>query len=89
MARGFLSEDELDRERGRDVTAAIDGVRCLRASKFALFVRVPSGGDGRAVQFWVPQSVVHDDSEVYAEGHEGLLVLREWWWERKRKELGL
>jgi hypothetical protein len=28
---------------------------------------------------WLPQSVVHADSEVYAEGHVGNVVVEEWW----------
>lgn len=27
---------------------------------------------------WVPLSIVHDDSEVYAQGHEGTLVVPKW-----------
>jgi hypothetical protein len=28
---------------------------------------------------WIPQSVVHEDSEVYASGHEGKVIVQEWW----------
>lgn len=44
-----------------------------RAIKFA-----PDRGD----DFWVPRSVVHEDSEVPSdadEGHEGKLAVKEWW----------
>jgi hypothetical protein len=29
-------------------------------------------------QVWLPLSQVHDDSEVYAKGHTGKLVITEW-----------
>ncbi len=28
---------------------------------------------------WVPKSVIHDDSEVYGEGHTGDLIVQRWW----------
>jgi len=28
---------------------------------------------------WIPRSVIHDDSEVYEIGHEGKVVVAEWW----------
>jgi hypothetical protein len=28
---------------------------------------------------WVPQSQIDDDSEVYAEGHTGTLIVTAWW----------
>lgn len=28
---------------------------------------------------WFPKSVIHDDSEVYAPGDEGELVVKAWW----------
>lgn len=33
------------------------------------------GGPSR----WIPKSVLHDDSEVYENGHEGDVVVAEWW----------
>lgn len=32
---------------------------------------------------WVPRSVIHDDSEVYDEGHEGELVVKRWFAEKE------
>ena len=29
--------------------------------------------------WWVPRSVIHDDSEVYDDGHEGELIVKRWW----------
>lgn len=27
---------------------------------------------------WIPQSLIHDDSEIYGEGHTGTLIVPEW-----------
>jgi len=32
--------------------------------------------------FWVPKSVLHDDSEVWKKGDEGDLVVKHWWAEK-------
>jgi hypothetical protein len=37
-----------------------------------------------ARDFWVPLSVIHDDSEVYADGHTGKLVVHRWFAEKER-----
>jgi len=31
---------------------------------------------------WIPKSVIDDDSEVWVYGHEGQLVVAEWWAEK-------
>lgn len=51
----------------------LEGVRGVKATKLALLCAI----DEKEV--WVPQSHIDDDSEVYAEGHEGTLVVSEWW----------
>jgi hypothetical protein len=33
--------------------------------------------------FWVPKSMIHDDSEVYKAFTEGNLIVRRWWAEKK------
>jgi hypothetical protein len=33
---------------------------------------------------WIPNTVIHDDSEVFAEGHSGKLVLRLWWAQKEK-----
>jgi hypothetical protein len=58
-----------------DDVARFDGCTAVRATAKALLVSVPDLGD----DIWIPKSVIHDDSEVYDEGHEGELVLAEWW----------
>lgn len=50
--------------------------RCLRDSGKAILVA--SAEDPIRGQAWVPQSQVHEDSEVYQIGDEGTLVVTEW-----------
>lgn len=40
---------------------------------------VLESGDER----WIPKSVIHEDSEVYQKGHEGTLVVYEWFAEKE------
>lgn len=51
--------------------------RCVRATSNAILVDV----DGEEV--WIPQSCVHDDSEVWKRGDEGTLVVTRWIAEKK------
>lgn len=67
MARGFRDEDR-DSER----TVTLDNVTALRGTDKALLCLI----DGEEV--WVPQSQIHDDSEVYEVGGEGKLVITRW-----------
>jgi len=30
-------------------------------------------------EVWIPQSVIHDDSDVWQEGDDGELVIQGWW----------
>lgn len=32
--------------------------------------------DGK--KFWIPKSIIHEDSEVYKKGTEGTLIIPEW-----------
>lgn len=59
----------------------LDDVTALRATDKALLCRVTD--DGKSREVWVPQSQITDDSEVYAVGHEGQLVVTAWWAERE------
>jgi hypothetical protein len=34
-------------------------------------------------EHWIPQSQIHEDSEVYAEGHTGTLIVSRWIAEQK------
>lgn len=70
MTRGFLDEGKR-RDDGEEDVVSVDAV-CIRQTDKAIQVRI-----GKR-ELWVPQSQVHDDSEVYALGHDGVLVLRGW-----------
>jgi hypothetical protein len=60
-----------------EYTYTLDGVYCKKATKAAILCA------RKGKQFWVPQSVVHDDSEVYKEGDEGKLVVQLWFAEKE------
>jgi hypothetical protein len=51
---------------------------CDKETQAALHVILETGE-----VYWVPKSVVDDDSEVYEDGHEGILVLKYWWAEKE------
>jgi hypothetical protein len=59
-------------------------VRCLRQTDGAIYVVIPAV-PGRRAEWsgWIPQSQVHDDSEVWREGDTGEIVLTRWIAERK------
>ncbi len=59
-------------------------VRCLRESDKAIYVVIPAVPGGRAAwSGWIPQSQVHDDSEVWRERDHGELVVSRWIAEQK------
>lgn len=35
--------------------------------------------DGSQVDRWIPKSVLHDDSEVFAKGDIGKVIVQAWW----------
>lgn len=49
------------------------GVTCIRQTSKAILARFP---DGR--ERWIPQSCIHDDSEVFKDGDTGKLVVKKW-----------
>lgn len=53
-------------------------VTCIGESARAAHVRREDG-----CNFWVPKSVIDDDSEVYKEGAEGKLVVADWFAEKE------
>lgn len=77
MPRGFRDEDNHRRDKLDPVE--IDGVECIRETQRAILCMI----DGR--ERWIPQSCVHEDSEVYGLGHVGKLVVAGWF---AAKELG-
>lgn len=56
-------------------------VVCIHETPRALLVK-PMDGDDED-KFWIPKSVLHDDSDVYAQGHKGKLIAYEWYAEEK------
>lgn len=54
------------------MSVRINGASCLKATDKAILVEI----DGQ--QYWIPQSQVTDDSEVWREGDEGTLVITDW-----------
>jgi len=53
---------------------SIDDVRVLRDSGKALLIE----SSNLEEDIWIPQSQVHDDSEVWKENDEGTLVITDW-----------
>jgi len=66
-----------------DDTVSLDDVECIRETNSAILCRI---GDKRKREVWIPQSQVHDDSEVYAKGHKGKLVVTQWFAEQEGLE---
>jgi hypothetical protein len=52
--------------------AALPGVAALKATEAALLCEI----DGK--QVWIPKGQIDDDSEVWEEGQEGVLVVSQW-----------
>ena len=68
------------RNKDDDEPVTIDNVECIYHTDKAIRVVLPS----RSGQpLWIPQSQVTADSEVYATGHRGKLVVTAWFAERE------
>ena len=52
----------------------IEDVVCILETKDAVLCRLEATGK----EFWVPKSLISDDSEVYKLGTDGKLVIPEW-----------
>lgn len=79
MTRGFRDEDSERLPPAPPVTYR--DVHCARATPKALhctFTVTRRSGESAQVTAWVPQSQVHEDSEVYDAGHTGKLVVTGW-----------
>ena len=72
MTRGFQDED---------TAKTVDFTECsgIAETEKAVLVRCVDWKE----DMWIPKSQIHDDSEVYGEGHEGKLVITQWIAERK------
>lgn len=53
---------------------------CVAETDKAIGVLRDDAGDTEP--FWIPKSVIHDDSEVWKKGDEGELVVKYWWAEK-------
>lgn len=56
-------------------------VQAIKETELALLVRPQSLESPEP--FWVPKSQIHEDSEVWIDGHHGFLHVTEWWAEQK------
>lgn len=68
-------------ENDEDEGTEIGKGKCVRATAKAILVELERG---KAV--WIPNSCVHDNSEVYEvgeEGNEGTVVVKTWWAEKE------
>ncbi len=53
-------------------------VTCIEESTDGLKIQPKEGPS-----FWIPKTVVHDDSEVYKDGDSGTLVVKDWFAEKR------
>lgn len=53
----------------------IEDAECIQSTDKAILVSAPDFDEPR----WIPQSMVHDDSDVWEKGDEGILIVQEWW----------
>lgn len=58
-------------------TVSYEDVECIHETDDAILVVIE--GD----EYWIPQSQIDDDSEVWKNGDEGTLVITEWIAEKK------
>ena len=54
--------------------AYFDDCEVIKETEKAILVK----GDVFDEEVWIPKSVIHDDSEVWEEGHMGVLVVQSW-----------
>lgn len=65
----------MDEEQGFEINGAV----CIHETKDAILVRLAD-----TQEFWVPKSVIHDNSEVYSlKNSDGTLIVKEWWAESR------
>lgn len=57
----------------------IENARCTRQTAKAILVESPELDEPT----WIPQSQVDDNSEVYKEGTDGILVVSDWFAEQR------
>ncbi len=57
---------------------AVEDCRCIQATAKAIRIK----HDSIAWSVWIPQSQIHDDSEVYKPNTDGTLIIPRWVAER-------
>lgn len=57
---------------GNDDVEIFRNVRCIAETPKAILVEI------NGQEYWIPQSQVDDDSDVYKEGDEGKLIIKAW-----------
>lgn len=72
-------DDEFEETRARpmfddEAYETFEKVKCIKETDKALLCT--GLGDKEC---WVPKSQVSEDSEVFADGHEGTLIVTNWW----------
>ena len=63
--------------RDNEELVEFDDIFCRRDTPIAILVRV----EGQEV--WIPKSQIHADSEVFAAGTDGKLIISQWIAEKK------
>ncbi len=61
-----------------DDTATFERTTAIAATDKAVLCELDDG-----TQHWVPQSQIHEDSEVWKRGDTGTLVVTQWWAEKQ------
>lgn len=79
MWDGDWGEGNEDWERGQE-PHYLGEVRCLHETEKAILVMNKKDEE----EYWVPKSVVCDESKVCGDGDEGELVVMTWWAEKNR-----
>jgi len=77
VARGIRDDDHDEDEKHE-----INDCKAVGGTEKALRVLGVHAKDPHKHE-WIPRSVIHDDSEVFDEGHEGTLVVKLWFAEKQ------
>jgi hypothetical protein len=57
----------------------VENAEIIKDTGKAILINAPEFDEPQ----WVPQSQVHDDSDIYQEGEEGDLAVKTWWAEKE------
>jgi len=71
--RGYRDEDVHREDDEGSEPAYLGQARVLYVTANALLCLLKDR------KYWIPISVIHDDSEVYQKGDEGRLEVKSWW----------